>query len=134
MITPYLYYEDVDAALAWLAHAFGFKRMGRPMRRDGKAVHAAMKFGDAVIMMGAPGGKYKNPKRLGQATQCLYVEVDDADRHFARARKAGGTILEEPADTEYGARRYGIEDPEGHQWYFAHRLGVRRQSRRSGTR
>ena len=125
-ITPYLYYEDLDAALTWLSKAFGFKRLGRPMRRDGRAVHAAMKFGEAVVMMGAPGGKYKSPRRLGQATQSLYVAVDDADKHFARARKAGGTILEEPADTEYGARRYGIEDPEGHQWYFAHELKKRR--------
>lgn len=128
-ITPYLYYEDVDAALAWLSKAFGFKRLGRPMRRGGKAVHAAMTFGDAVIMMGAPGGKYKNPRRLGQATQSLYVEVDDADGHFARAKKSGGKILEEPADTEYGARRYGIEDPEGHQWYFAHALKETRRRR-----
>lgn len=28
-------------------------------------------------------------------------------------------ILEEPGNTEYGHRRYGAEDPEGHQWYFA---------------
>lgn len=123
-ITPYLYYEDVDAALAWLSKAFGFRRHGARMKNDeGKTTHAAMKLGDAVIMLGMPPGKYKNPRRLGQATQCLYVDVENADNHFAKARKApGGKVLEEPADTEYGARRYGIEDPEGHQWYFAHML------------
>jgi len=41
------------------------------------------------------------------------------DKHFERARKAGAKILEEPVDTFYGHRRYGAEDPEGHQWYFA---------------
>jgi uncharacterized glyoxalase superfamily protein PhnB len=122
-ITPYLYYEDVDAALKWLAKAFGFKRHGTAMKDGkGKTSHAAMKFGDGVIMMGMPPGKYKNPRRLGQATQSLYVMVDDADKHFARARKTGEKILQEPEDTEYGHRRYGIEDPEGHQWYFAHEL------------
>jgi uncharacterized glyoxalase superfamily protein PhnB len=50
------------------------------------------------------------------------VNVDDADKHFKRARKAGAKILEEPQDTFYGHRRYGAEDPEGHQWYFAHEL------------
>lgn len=33
-ITPYLYYEDVNAALKWLTKAFGFKPYGtRALRR-----------------------------------------------------------------------------------------------------
>jgi uncharacterized glyoxalase superfamily protein PhnB len=72
--------------------------------------------------MGYPGSKYKNPKRLGQATQSLYINVDDIDKRFERARKAGATILEKPEDKFYGHRRYGAEDPEGHQWYFAQEI------------
>ena len=120
-ITPYLLYEDVDRALKFLAKAFGFRKCGLQMRGpDGKTNHAAMQLGRDIFMMGRPGSKYRNPKRLGQATVLLYVNVKDADKHFARAKKAGATILEEPADTHYGHRRYSAEDPEGHQWYFAH--------------
>jgi uncharacterized glyoxalase superfamily protein PhnB len=119
-ITPYLYYQDVDRALVFLAKAFGLRKCGVVMRRpDGKASHASMKLGDALIMMGRPPAGYRNPKRLGQATQSLYIDVKGVDRHFERARKAGAVILEEPADTEYGHRRYGVTDPEGHEWYFA---------------
>ena len=122
-ITPYLFYEDVGEALKFLARAFGFRKYGRPMLGpDGKVTHAAMKLGDDLIMMGYPGPEYKNPKRLRQATLSLYVNVDDVDKHFKRARKAGATILEEPKDTPYGHRRYGAEDPEGHQWYFAQEI------------
>ena len=122
-ITPYLLYEDVAGALKFLSKAFGFRKYGAQMSgTDGKLNHAAMKLGEDVIMMGYPGPKYKNPKRLGQATQNLYVNVDDVDKHFARAKKAGATIIEQPADTFYGDRRYGAEDPEGHCWYFAHRI------------
>ena len=122
-ITPYLLYEDVGEALKFLARAFGFRKYGRPMLGpDGKVTHAAMKLGDDLVMMGYPGPKYKNPKRLRQATQSLYVNVDDVDKHFKRARKAGAKILEEPKDTAYGHRRYGAEDPEGHQWYFAQEI------------
>lgn len=131
-ITPYLYYEDVNTALEWLAKAFGFKRSGAAVAGPGgKVTHAATRLGEGTIMMGAPGAKYKNPRRLGQATQSLYVMVGDADKHFARARKAGGKILEEPADTEYGHRRYGIEDPEGHEWYFARELKAKARKRTS---
>ena len=118
-ITAYLYYEDVGGALRFLAKAFGFRNHGRPMMGPGgKINHAAMKFGDDFVLMGCPPSEYKNPKRLGQATQSLLINVANVDEHFERARKAGATILEEPKDTPYGARRYGAEDPEGHQWYF----------------
>jgi len=100
--------------------------------RDGKINHAAMKLGDALIMMGRPASGYRNPKRLGQATQSLYINVKGVDRHFQRARKAGAIILEEPADTEYGHRRYGATDPEGHEWYFGQ--DIRRQKSKPKTR
>ena len=132
-ITPYLYYEDVGEALKFLAKAFGFRKYGAQMRRpDGKINHAAMQFDDHHIMMGCPSSGYRNPKRLGQATQSLYVNVENVDKHFARAKKAGATIIEEPKDTEYGNRRYGVEDPEGHQWYFAHE--IKRTNSKGGGR
>ena len=120
-IIPYIYYEDVAGALKFLSKAFGFRKYGRPMMNpDGTINHAAMKLGDDVIMMGCPpGSTYKNPRRLGQATQSLYININNIDRHFQRAKKAGAKVLEEPEDQFYGQRRYGVEDPEGHQWYFA---------------
>ena len=123
-ITPYLLYEDVAGALDWLAKAFGFRECGPRMTGpDGKVNHAAMELGDGIIMMGCPGPDYKNPKRLGAVTQNLYVRVEDVDKHFERARKAGATILQEPEDMFYGDRRYGAADLEGHHWYFAQQIG-----------
>jgi len=128
-ITPYLYYEDVGAALRFLAKAFGFRKDGTPMKGpDGKIRHAAMKLGSDVIMMGRPPSGYRNPKRLGQATQSLYININGVDAHFERARKAGARVLQEPLDTEYGPRRYGATDPEGHEWYFA------QENRRSASK
>lgn len=134
-ITPYLYYRDVDAALKFLAKAFGFRKFGVPMKRpDGKINHAAMRLGDGVVMMGRPPGVYRNPKQLGQATQSLYINVEDVDKHFRKAKKARANILEEPGDTEYGHRRYGATDPEGHEWYFAQELGSAGSKPKRGVR
>jgi uncharacterized glyoxalase superfamily protein PhnB len=130
-ITPYLLYEDVAGAQKFLSKAFGFKKYGPPHKgADGTISHAAMQLGEHMIMMGYPGAKYKNPKRLGQATQSLYVNVDDVDKHFAKAKKAGAKIIEEPADTFYGHRRYGAADPEGHEWYFAQDIPPRPAKKR----
>ncbi len=115
-ITPYLYYEDLESALRFLSKAFGFRRCGRAMLGpDGKLNHAAMKLGGDLVMMGHPGSKYRSPRRLKQATQSLYINTDNVDERFERARKAGAKILEEPVETFYGHRRFGVEDPEGHQ-------------------
>jgi uncharacterized glyoxalase superfamily protein PhnB len=59
---------------------------------------------------------------MKNATQSLYVMAKGVDRIFAGSKKAGAKVLEEPVDTEYGHRRFGVEDPEGHQWYFAEEI------------
>lgn len=122
-ITPYLYYESVEDAMEFLAKAFGFRKSGEPMTGpDGKISHAAMKLGEDVVMMGHPGPHYKSPKRLKHSTHSLYVETKGVDKLFERARKAEAKVLEEPVDTAYGHRRFGVEDPEGQQWYFAEEI------------
>ena len=118
-ITPYLLYAEVDAALDFLARAFGFEETLRFTGDEGYVNHAEMRLADAAIYLGHPGPQYRNPKQLGQETVGIHVLVDDVDAHFERAREAGAEILAEPADQEYGERRYTARDPEGHYWFFA---------------
>jgi uncharacterized glyoxalase superfamily protein PhnB len=47
------------------------------------------------------------------------VRVDDVDAHFRRALAAGATVIDQPADQEYGERTYRATDVEGHRWIFA---------------
>ena len=122
-IEPYLYYEDVAAALDWLARAFGFRAAGeRQTSAEGVVTHAAMEHDGGVLMMGHPGPEYQAPRRSGQRHCTFYVYVSDLDAHYQRAKAAGAAIIEEPETTEYGHRRYGAEDLEGQHWYFAQPL------------
>ena len=122
-ITPYLYYEDVAAALDFLSRAFGFvEREAETMRRpDGRVLHSAMDYEDGVVMMGMPTD-YESPKRHGKVSHQLYVLVPDVDAHCARARAAGAVIESDLEDAFYGDRRYTASDPEGQQWTFAQRM------------
>lgn len=117
-ITPYLLYEDVDAAIDWLVGAFGFTETVRMAGPDGKANHAEITLGRGVVMMGNPGPGYQNPKKRGGVTQEVYVYVDDVDKHHEVAVAQGAHILRPMADQFYGDRTYAAEDPEGHQWSF----------------
>ena len=118
-IAPYLLYEDLDAAIEFLVRAFGFTEAFRMPGPDGSALHAELRLGDGLVMMGRPGGEYRNPSHLGGATQLVHVYVDDVDEHHATASAAGAQILRELGDQFYGDRTYTAEDPEGHRWYFA---------------
>jgi uncharacterized glyoxalase superfamily protein PhnB len=121
IVTPYLLYEDCEAALDFLARAFGFEERLRYTGEGGYVNHAEMAVGDGgTIYMGDPGDDYKSPKRLGQETVGIYVTLDaDVDALCERARGAGAEITEEPTDQEYGDRRFTAKDLEGHVWYFA---------------
>jgi uncharacterized glyoxalase superfamily protein PhnB len=63
-ITPYLLYEDVDPALAFLSNAFGFQEVLRYTGEGGYVNHAEMRLGDGKIFLGDPGDQYKNPKTV----------------------------------------------------------------------
>jgi uncharacterized glyoxalase superfamily protein PhnB len=124
VVTPYLLYQDCEAALEFLSRAFGFEESLRYAGEQGYVSHAEMHFGDSGVMyMGDPGDEYRNPKELGQETVGIYVEVEDGvDALCDRAREAGAEIVEEPTDQDYGHRRFTARDPEGHMWYFAQAL------------
>jgi PhnB protein len=121
-ITPYLLYEDGAAAMEFLQRAFGFEEVLRSQSPEGRVGHAEMRLGDGNFFLGEPGGDYRSPKRLGTTTVGIHVYVDDVDAHYERAKASGAEITEEPADQEYGDRRYTARDVEGHQWFFATRV------------
>jgi uncharacterized glyoxalase superfamily protein PhnB len=121
-VTPYLLYADCDQALDWLSRAFGFEEVLRYTGAEGYVNHAEMRVGDGSIYMGDPGDDYRNPRQTGHESFGIYVLVDDVDAHYERAKAAGAEITEEPADQDYGDRRYSARDPEGHHWYFAQHI------------
>jgi uncharacterized glyoxalase superfamily protein PhnB len=117
-ITPYLLYEDAGAALEFLSRAFGFEEIRRSTSSSGQVSHAEMSYGGGGIHLGQPA-QPSSPRSYGGTAVLLYVYVDDVDAHCVQARAAGAKIVDEPADQDYGERRYHCRDPEGHSWYFA---------------
>ncbi len=124
-VTPYLLYEDADAAIDFLTRAFGFRETSRTTGQAG-GLHAELDVGDGwQVFVGQPQGSFRGPAVVGQ-TGLVYVLIpSDADGHAERSRREGGRIVEEPNDTAYGQRRYGVEDPQGHHWFFGAPLAGR---------
>ena len=111
-VTPVLIYPDVRAAVDWLESAFGFG--GRV--RIGEDHRAQLRVGtDGAVVVADVHGAQVAPEG-GVVTHLIKVRVEDVDAAFARARDAGGGILEEPTTHVYGERSCVVEDPAGHRW------------------
>lgn len=124
-ISPAIFYEDPEAAIAFLEAAFGFELTLKVTDDDGRIGHAQMAFGDGGLALGPAGWApwAKSPRQLGDATTAtVHVQVDDVDAHHARAVAAGAVIDMAPTDQFYGDRTYRAVDPEGHRWSFAQTL------------
>jgi uncharacterized glyoxalase superfamily protein PhnB len=120
-LTPYLHYEDAEAALDWLARVFGFDEIARYVDGDGRVREAEMHVGDAELWICGhdPGywtGKGSRPEQL------VIVWVEDVDALHARVT-AAGVDAPAPVDKPYDVRTFGVADPEGYEWGFMRRLG-----------
>ena len=114
---PILTYRDAQAAVDWLQGAFGFEQLFATPGPDGAIVHAELRYGTGVLMLGTGQGPADN-RDWRAAPQSVYVAVEDADAHCERARAAGAEIIREPEDMDYGSREYSARDLEGHHWHF----------------
>jgi uncharacterized glyoxalase superfamily protein PhnB len=117
-ITPYLLYEDAEAAVEFLTRAFGFREVDRAIGAAG-GVHVELEGpSGGQLYLGQPPAGYEGPAKVGQ-TSLVHVLVDDVDALHDQAKAAGATIVEELTDTPFGHRRYTCDDPQGHEWSFA---------------
>ena len=108
-IVPYLTYPDVEDAVRWLVHVFGFKEHVRltPAQR---VRHAELRLGRCVVMLGVAGD------RFGSLSSITQVFVDDVDQVCNRAVAAGGEVHEPAVDEPWGLRQAVIADPSGMRW------------------
>jgi uncharacterized glyoxalase superfamily protein PhnB len=116
-IYPVLKYDDAPAAMDFLARAFGMERREVHEDDSGAVVHAEVRFGDNVIMLGSAGaGDPVFNQGIGRTT--IYVVVDEVDSLHERAKNAGAEIVLEPTDQDYGSRDFAARDSEGNIWSF----------------
>lgn len=121
-VMPAMRYLDAPAAIEWLCSVFGFAKHAVYANADGTIGHAELTLGGGMIMLGsqkddAYGRGFKSPAEVGDVeTRSVYIVVADVDAVCARAVEAGGTIVRELQNTDYGSGEFSVKDPEGHSW------------------
>lgn len=117
-VSPYLVVDGASQAIDFYTKVLGATermRMGAP---GGKIGHAELQFGDSVVMLADefPDMGYRGPKALGGTPVTIGVYVEDVDKTFDAAIKAGAKELRPVENQFYGDRSGQIEDAWGHRW------------------
>lgn len=121
-LTPMFVYKDARRAIEFYKKAFGAEERLVMPGPDGKGVmHAEIKIGSSIIMMGEENPQYpcKSAETLGASPVSFYVYVSDVDKAFETAVKAGAEVRMPVEDMFWGDRMGTVEDPFGYSWSFA---------------
>ncbi|MFN7132714.1 MAG: VOC family protein [Myxococcales bacterium] len=119
--TPSLIVRGAADALEFYKNAFGAKELSRMADPSGKVMHAEIRIGDSIIMLGDefPEMGARGPQSIGGTGSSVMLYTKDVDALFERAVKAGAKVLMPVANMFWGDRYGRVEDPFGHQWQLA---------------
>ena len=106
--------KDLEASIRFYRDAIGFA-MGPTFENEGKVVAAVVTAGDCRIVLNQDDGALGWDRIKGQG---FYLQINvagpaDVDKAAVRIKAAGGALLSEPADREWGARMFQFKDLDG---------------------
>jgi PhnB protein len=111
-VTPYLVVSGALRVIEFLERTFDASELSRNAGPDGRIMHAEVRIGDSVVMIGEAGAQWP------AMPSGLYVYVEDVDATYRRALQAGATSIAEPKDQFYGDRSGGVRDASGNVWWI----------------
>ena len=111
-VTPVLVSKDAAGLIDFIKRAFGAEETERFSGPDNRVLHAEVRIGDSIIMLGEACGE-------DAASGSFYLHVGDVDAAYERALSAGAISVAGPADQFYGSRVARLTDPSGNRWAIA---------------
>ena len=113
-VSPYLIAAGAQAVIDFLNKAFGARELRRYDMPDGSIMHAEVRIGDTVVMIGDAGEHWP------AVPAHVHVYVDSVDETYRRALDAGGVSVQLPQQKGQDPdRRGGVKDPAGNTWWIA---------------
>ena len=111
-VTPYLVVDDATSEIAFLESAFAATLTTAAHDPQGRLMHAEIRIGDSIVMLGEAGGDVK------ALPAAIYLWVENVDDVYAKALAAGATSIRVPEDQPYGHRNAGVRDGSGISWWI----------------
>jgi PhnB protein len=108
-VTPALNQESTARTIEFCKKAFGAKVLMSMPGPGGKIMHAEIQIGDSIVMLNDAINEAAQPAGL-------FLYVPDVDKTFAKAVKAGATVIMPVQDMFWGDRFGRVMDPSGNRW------------------
>ncbi len=123
-ITPSIIVRDAAQAIEFYERAFGAEEVSRMAGPGGTIMHAEIRIGDSLVMLGEENAQWgtRSPLSTNGNPGSLHIYVEDVDAAFARAVSAGATVRAPLEDAFWGDRYGKVTDPFGHEWGLATRV------------
>ena len=112
-VTPYFTVQNADLLIAFLVEVFSGLVVVQNRDENDKVQHARIRVGDSIIMLNDANEDYS--VNISQ----MHLFVSDVDETFAKALKAGATLIMEPNVRPHGDRMAGVKDPCENIWWIA---------------
>jgi PhnB protein len=111
-LTPACALKESARAIDFYKKAFAAKEHARFDAPDGTVMHAELRIGDSIFMLG-------EASKIPVYNMRLMMYVPNCDATFKRAVEQGATAKEPPTDQFYGDRMGRLQDPFGNEWFIA---------------
>jgi PhnB protein len=120
-VTPYLYVRGAAAAIDFYKSVFGATEIVRMAGPNGRIMHAEMKIGDSIVMLGDenPQMGVLSPQTVGGFSTGLHVYVEHVDAVVQKMIDSGAKLVRPIKNQFYGDRSASLLDPFGHMWSVA---------------
>lgn len=112
-VIPIMIVDNPEKLIDFIVKVFDGQEMHRYSGPEGKIMHAEVRVGDSVIMLGSSSEKYPANQSM------LNIYTEDTDQLYKKAIEAGATSIMEPTNQFYGDRSAGVKDSFGNTWWIA---------------
>ena len=132
-LAPYLRVKGARQAIEFYKSAFGAKlRMMMDADDKVRVMHADLIINGGELMLSDPFPEFgamatTPPVEARTTTVSIHLQVDDADKWWARATGAGCVPVMPLADQFWGDRFGMVKDPYGHVWSIASAVKKKRK-------
>jgi uncharacterized glyoxalase superfamily protein PhnB len=120
-VSPHLVCKNANKAIEFYQKAFGAEPVRTHKMPDGKIMHAELRIGDSIVMLGEeyPDWGVLSPESLGGTPAIIHLYTEDVDKLFEKAVAAGSKPTMPVMDQFWGDRYGQLVDPFGHKWSIA---------------